>query len=105
MSFNLKNGNISFHCNFALQLASSTAANNLTAEGGTLLSAALVDAVQSDKRTGDLKESTFRGFSHRLTGYFSQTTYTAEKRQIDKHEESSVLGYAGRDDHPADGAR
>lgn len=41
----------------------------LTAEGGTLLSAALVDAVQSDSRTGDLKKSTFQDFQ-RVTGYY-----------------------------------
>lgn len=69
------------------------------------MSAALVDAFQSHRRTGDLKKSTFRDF-HRLTGYFSpRLRYSHSKQEIDKHEESSVLGYADRDDRPADGAR
>lgn len=67
------------------------------------MSAALVDALQSDRRTGDLKKNTFRDFQ-RLTGYFSQTT-SHSRQTTDRYEESSVLGYAGRDDHPADGAR
>lgn len=52
------------------QLDANSAANNLSAEGGTLWSPALVDALQSDRRTGDLKKSTFRDFL-RVIGYFS----------------------------------
>ena len=50
-------------------LVCGCAANRLSAEGGTLWSAALVDALQSDRSTGDLKKSTFRDFQ-RLAGYF-----------------------------------
>lgn len=41
------------------------------------MSAALVDALQSDRRTGDLKKSTFRDF-HRHAGYFLSNDITRQ---------------------------
>lgn len=52
-----------------------------------------------------LEEKHFSGFSqsHRL--FFSSEQKTEDQQQIDKDEQPCVLGYAGRDEHPADGAR
>lgn len=64
-----------------------------------------MDALQSDWRTGGLEEEHFSGFSetHRLI--FPRRHHTADTQHISKHEEPRVLGCAGRDEHPADGAR
>lgn len=68
-----------------------------------LCGAALVDALQSDGR--GLEENHFSGFSETQRLFFPAGLHTADTQQIHKDEESSVLGCAGRDDRPADGAR
>lgn len=64
-----------------------------------------MDAVQSDRRIGDLKKSTFQDLSTVTGCFFLRIHHTADQIRSINNEESSLLGYAGRDDHPADGAR
>lgn len=83
-------------------LASRAAANELAAEGGTLLRCVGGCCTQTGDR--GLKEKHFSGFSH-THRLFSSVFHTQQTDPSEKHEEPAVLGCAGRDDHPADGAR
>lgn len=91
------------------ELFSAPAANNAPVGGGGLCGAlrALVDAVHSHSRSGSLKKKkkTFQDF-HPVPGCFVPPGAEKSLRhQVNKDEESGVLGCAGRDERPADGAR
>lgn len=59
---------------------------------------------QTHRAPGTWRKALFRIFRD-SQAIFPRRHHTEDKQQIDKHEKSSVLGSAGRDEHPADGAR